>query len=878
MKSKRELRAPIVITFLGVFIFIGLLSYGAAHAAETGRIEGVVKDAGTGMTLPGALVEAQRIVEGGGETKKFVQMTDVDGKFRILMVPAGDYNVVVTFMGYRPGIVLAPVAPGISTEITVALVTTIIKDIEIYKYGSEVVQILRDESAAIDVIDDSFIEDMPIRGRSYQSIMEILPGVVSGADGETHVRGGREGEVGWIIDGHVTNDPATNTFGTNLNMNSIEKMEVITGGFSAEYGNYMSGIVNVVTKSGSDKFHGTLDLYIQDDSLDKKRGDESYRSIDPGITLEGPIVKGKLTFFISADYSDYEVQFPGYQGPITWNGFNTYSKFSWTVTPDDTLKFSYLRSYAYIDFATLDYPKDDYYDQEQNTNGFAVDWKKAMDGGNYLFILAADYYNIDIYFGSVDDPTDLTLLKRASVYGTDGDQIWAELGLEDPHAEPGYLGTEYINIDGAYRVWQMGTREWYSFSTRFMITKFDDHFIKIGLGVSQIDFTMRYADAGQDWYVYMSGLGWLGDNPFDYEEGEPYYHLDPFDTTIAVKTTSMDGFVQESWSIYDSLTLNAGVRWDYFEINEANNISPRLGLAYSPSSRCKYFLSYGHFYNRMSVYNHIFSSSERSFTEKYYDSDVYEIAYEVPEKLKNEKTIATEIGTEQQVTDNMTFTLTTTYKEFYDMLGEIDVSPASSISGGVRQMKNLGHGNYWGIEAKFKKRLSHNFSGRLSYTYSEATGTESGEHANFSDSSIPIPQEGVEVYLDWDRRHIAKLSFSYELPWDLTFNGIYSYASGLPWTPFSNSWLRDSEGHLRIETRYEKDRRNTERIPPNQTFDLSVIKSITISGRYKFTVRVDGFNLFNYYNVYRRYGNASDYQDWYIGIGRRMQIGMSFKF
>src|SRR6185503_16610149 len=138
----------------------------------------------------------------------------------------------------------------------------------------------------------------------------------------------------FLVDGIDTTDPVTATFGTNFNFDAIQEISFLTGGFDAEYGRATGGVVNVITKSGGNEFSGTADVRYTGDSFTEKGEHfdpdaQSNKSLTPGATLGGPIMRDKLWFFLADEYNNTETkqafeaateEFKGnyYLGKLTW--------------------------------------------------------------------------------------------------------------------------------------------------------------------------------------------------------------------------------------------------------------------------------------------------------------------------------------------------------------------------------------------------------------------------------------------------------------------------------------------------------------------------------------------------------------------------------
>ena len=233
-----------------VFITILFLLISSAFSGVTGKIEGIVKDSDTGILLPGVNV----IVEG----TTIGAATNQNGYYVILNVPAGTYTVKAMMIGYVPFVFEnVKVSIDLTTKTDFDLTRTVLEAAESVVVIAERPLLRRDEFTSRTTVSAEDIDLQPID--SFQDIARNQAGVVG-----SHFRGGRTGEVLILIDGLPVKDPA-GTYSGNLGgftadipEAGIQEMEITLGGFSAEYGNVQSGVLNLAMKEGSSKYAGRV--------------------------------------------------------------------------------------------------------------------------------------------------------------------------------------------------------------------------------------------------------------------------------------------------------------------------------------------------------------------------------------------------------------------------------------------------------------------------------------------------------------------------------------------------------------------------------------------------------------------------------------------
>ncbi|MCF7886256.1 MAG: TonB-dependent receptor [Candidatus Marinimicrobia bacterium] len=277
----------ILITLL--LVILPLMIFGQT----SGKISGVVTNKQTGEPISGVNVVVQ------GPTTPRGAATGPNGEFTILYVPVGTYTVKATYMG---------MADVVINNVNVSLDHTTQLNIEMRPQDIEGESITitaqrelvrQDETNATTVKSAEEISNMPIRG--VENLVATTAGVVKQDNsGSMNIRGGRSGGTAMYVDGVLVNDPYNNASRVYLPNNAIQEMSVQTGGFSAEYGEALSGIIAVTTQVGSEDYHASFEA-LTDNMLsaeDKYLGTYSYGFEEYVGTISGPIIPGtRHTFF-----------------------------------------------------------------------------------------------------------------------------------------------------------------------------------------------------------------------------------------------------------------------------------------------------------------------------------------------------------------------------------------------------------------------------------------------------------------------------------------------------------------------------------------------------------------------------------------------------
>ena len=290
--------------------FTSLAVRPAAAQTTTGRISGTVVDS-SGAVLPGATVTATH------EQTQLAKSatTDKDGAFLIVSLPNGTYSVAAEMPGFRKQLKTGYqlVADGRLTADFTLPVGQMSEVVEVTVAG-ETVNTTSGEIAR--VVDREQVQNMALNGRNYMQLATLIPGspllndnaldIMTGLGIGTSINGGRGNTSLLTVDGGFNMDSGSNNSQiSNVGIDFIEEVSIKTANFSAEYGRNSGANINVVTRSGSNDFHGSLYEYHRNEGLDANNYFSNARSVarsalsynDFGWTLGGPIMKNKLFFF-----------------------------------------------------------------------------------------------------------------------------------------------------------------------------------------------------------------------------------------------------------------------------------------------------------------------------------------------------------------------------------------------------------------------------------------------------------------------------------------------------------------------------------------------------------------------------------------------------
>ena len=280
-------------------------------ADVTGTILGVITDPSSAV-VQGVQVKATNV-----ETNQTSETTsDATGQYRILALPIGRYKVEATSPGFQ-AFVETGVVLSVNEQRRVDIVLRVGATQQEVSVNADAVQVETTNTQLGDVIDEKKILGLPLNGRSYIDLLGLQTGVAPASTrgegpGTISVNGQRENSNGFLVNGGDVSGAANFEAGVQPNLDAVQEFRLLTNGFDAEYGRFSGGIMNTITKSGTNSIHGTVFEFLRNDALDARgffdTGKGALKKNQYGYAVGGPALKNRLFWFTD------------YQGDRTING------------------------------------------------------------------------------------------------------------------------------------------------------------------------------------------------------------------------------------------------------------------------------------------------------------------------------------------------------------------------------------------------------------------------------------------------------------------------------------------------------------------------------------------------------------------------------
>lgn len=802
----------------------------ASAQGPTGRIEGYVRDAQGGV-LPGVTMTLRN--QESGVSRSIV--TEPDGRYAFPALAPGKYTVVAQLSGFANDEVRdIAITIGFEHRLDVTLGVKSLQENVTVKGEAPVIDTTKAEVSG--VVTREQIETLPINSRQYLSLALLVPGTTLDATrsffATVNVGGSMSfNGTGNIVDGMINNWAEDGEPRQDLPEDAVEEFKVTNASYKAEFGLATGGVVQVVTKSGTNRLRGTAFEYFRDKSLNSKGIFETkkpeYRRHQFGASAGGPIVMNRVHFFGAVERTDTEEfytvntgqpQFYGaLEGTFPLPSFrNLYSgRGDWQISNAQSVFARYLQ--------------EDERKACQGCGGISASGRdeeiprRSVVAG-HTWIRGNSRVN-DFRFQ----------YAYAAFYGyPGGTQSWSQTGqfpaerLERSSRQYRFPSFSYgNNYDYISPEKRWGIRDTYTMN-------FSTHNVKVGAEYNYMPYTSEDA-------LNLAATGgtytFTVDQPFDPGNAASLaslrsasnYSATSNATTVSHPTKYYVAFIQDDWRPRSNVTVNLGLRYErlYGSANEdldpaafprplpyvdvskrgdKNNFGPRAGVAWDVRGdgdtvvRAAYGIYYGHIrllgtlpeFNNYKTFS--ITISNPAYPDPFLGQDPTQFI--VSSATPNLTVVANDMvqPLAQQVTGGVSFKLSDVFALHVDGVynrargdyKQLDINARNPPVTGPRPLPEFGRITqvrpdadlkYRALYTKLEKRYSRNHQFMVSYTLTN------------SDDNNPMGRylDPFDLSLDWgpsggERRHAIVASGSVRLPFDVTLGSVWTLRSQLPWT------------------------------------------------------------------------------------------------
>jgi outer membrane receptor for ferrienterochelin and colicin len=812
-------------------------------AGTNGVLEGIVRDKKTHEGLPATNVYVVELRLGIS--------TEIDGRYRLRNIPAGRYTVRFTHIGYTSYSVReVGINPDLRTVVDADLEASDVQLDEIVVVQERPL-VQHDATGTMYVVSGEDLTALPL-----QDVTSVL-GLKAGVTLEGNIRGGRVNEVSYLIDGLPVQDLMGGSVGTVLPMSSVFGMSLYTGGYDPEYGNALSGVVNIITRTGGDDHK----VYARVDKDDFFRIKQTNQTLDGEISMSGPLVPGSLFYTVAARgistntrwWQDLERYFPNAVDK-TFNGF---AKLDYVVSP--SLRVGAQMLFSRHDWRDYEYPWR--YDlgglppEQKTSNRMAVILSNAVSNTfHYSASLSRYYISSLINDGAREEvtsanPWEYDFFLRYVVAGKRS--WWARASQESYTGK--FDGTVILEKDHALKFGAEATL----YRLNSDIVRFEPRMTFFGKPIAtepQIDYGSAYRYFPRSGVLYVQDRidvldqGGLLNFGFRYDfldvrATRPPLALAPHDTTGSVLTPPSEGGLKQSFS-------------------------PRMGVMMQLDENSFLTISVG-LYTQYPLFDHLYTGLDRVS------------ALTGNPGLEPERSRVWEVSYKRVLPMSVVVSATYFQKSTTNLIdSKTFVAGDSKISGsyGFAEYVNDPYAESSGLEFTVSRDRGEWLTGELSYTYMKAEGTSGAEYQGFNLAQYGYAIGPSVFPLSWDQRHSVTTTLNVKTPEHVDAHIVAHMRSGRPYTyyPTSTGFVPvPSAGFFSV---------NNQRMPGYTNIDF-VLEHYFNPGWWPgatVTVYCDIRNITDEQNVAwmdsngRIGGELSDPSGYFIG--RRTRVGLRIAF
>jgi hypothetical protein len=873
MKSFAKLTALCALTLL---VLNALPA--AAQVATTGGIRGTVTDPEGGV-MPGTTVRAISSALVAGQQ---VAIASGSGVYRFPSLPVGTYVLEASMPGFqsvRQENVVVSLGQTLNVDLQLGDVT-ISEEIVVVAEASQVSTV--DNKVDFNLGED-FIERQPLF-RDVTSMINYAPGVQA-----TQAYGAASGaQNSYNMDGVDVSDPELGGRWILPSMDWVEEVQVAGIGADAEYGGFTGGVLNVITKSGGNEFHGDVRAYYSGGGLNSENapegseGSESVKSdIDGSASVGGAIVQDALWYFASVNGRRRTVEpffTEGAPANDRDNSERTETRFlgklTWQASPSNKLV-------GMVDWDNRDWEYRFVGDlvlasasekQESPNFVYSATWESLINNNNFLTVKLTG-------FDGQDDRLPYFGLDRPGREDFDTGFEWDNLKITE------YKDVSRLTLDASWNLFADG-----------LLARNDSHSFKFGVQIEQMN---------SDFVTHRNGGFSYFDDSY-YCDSLDAYFADPFcgvyssdwggEWSLATKSDGFHGYAQDSWKI-GPVVVNAGVRYSKYvgnfddpvsdptaggsDVYDVDMWAPRLGFVWDLTGEGRSVVKahYGVFFEGMTVtvFDREASGNARSDTV-YLDYNFDTGEFDIPaggsiearaqmdpgiEHPSVEQVVAT---FEQQIGRRLLLGVDYIYRDFKDInamvVSNVDdydpqvtiPSPTDSPAGGaslpffdlLEPQENLitnpdeATREYQSVVVRLRKSYSDGWAIDGSLVWSDLTGNANygvtGYRTGFDDLNGFINADGT---LPENSEWVFKLTGSVDLPWTIVLSGFFQYQTGEYWTPY----VRMRDLYFNDRTTVFMTPRGSEQFDDRSVLDLRLEKTVNLGGARALSFFVDAFNV-----------------------------------
>lgn len=821
----------ILIVIIVVFSIIPTVYGQTPTSVLEGEISTVGPD-GNSVNLSGAKI----ILKDSTKPSEAITLfSDDTGNFKFTELKAGNYTLEISLEGFI----------GVKKDTVINENQTVREDFRLELDSVTATVSVETESNAVNTTDSTVsekissktLQNAPLMEEKFQESLPLIPGIVRGPDGLVNIKGAQSSQSGTLVGSTNGDDPVTGNMAIDLPLEAVEKVEVVSNPYSAEFGSFTGGVVQLQTRSGSNKWNFGLTNFFP--RLRERGGSlRGIESIKPRLTFSGPLIKDKLFFFQTFEYKFLQTRIeslPELKSDTRLESFNSFTRIDYNFSETHRLNATFALFPQKFDFVNL----NTFNPQDTSANLHQRGW---------MFALNDQYVTKK---GGILQTTFSVKQADADVFGNS-----AEVFTIAPQINSGGFfnrqNRETLRYEGQ-AIYSFPSFEWngqhfLKFGGGFGYTSFDGTNINKNVRIARADGTLNQIQT------------YIGDGILNRNKSEIGF------------------FIQDKWTLNPRLTVDLGVRFDRDNLGETLNPAPRLGFVFSPFQDNKTVIrgGIGLFFSKIPLNIGVFEQNQNVVIKRFNADGTTPLGETLFRNVLENRDIKTpysigwNLQFDREISDRLFIRVGYEQRETKrDFL--LNPFLSANSNEGIYQLGNGGSSSYRELLLMARVRLQKNRDLFFSYTRSRAVG-DLNTFGNFA-GNIPNPivrkNEYSRLAFDAPNRFIFWGDIG--LPFNVTFTPVIDWRNGFPY-----SIVDENQNFI-------GGRNADRRFPDYFSADFQILKDFKVGFRGKeYTLRagVKFFNLTNHFNPRDVQNNidSTDFGGFYNGVGRRTRFKFEIVF
>ena len=679
-------------------------------------------------------------------------------------------------------------------------------------------------------------------GQDFQEALPLLPGVIRGLDGQIRIKGGRANQTSTLVNTATVSDPFTGQAALRLPVVAVQSVRVLSNPFSAEYGRFSSGVVEVNTRGGTDEWK-----WLFEDPIPRFRWIDGHthgvESASPHFTFAGPLKRGKLYLFQSLAYGYDTVRVPSLPDPNNVRvaeSANTYTQIDWNLTANHQFTAALTTDPQNMDFANIDTFNPQQVTADYHQRGFFV-------SATHRWIMASGGF-VQTLFAA----------KRLDAQVFPANPVAGRMVLFPEQNS----GSFFEQQDRRTRLYQ-----WSQTLHLRPLQSAGRHLLTFGYS-----------------YAHSTYQGRISNQPVRVlREDGTLSSVIAFDAALASRaaTNELALFAQDNWQIHPRFTLDLGVRLDRDNLSaEPLNVAPRAGFVFAPTrdNRSAIRGGFGVFFDKIPINVGIFPDIPAQTITRYAadgstivngPATFTHVVSTTDGGLRVPYSLGWSLQFDRELRPGLLLRLGYEGREVF---GDFYVDPHQVTNGSAQlRLFNSGRQSYREYLAMLRWKPVERTTLYASYVYSCARGELNDYNQFFGNFPAPLIRANQFGTMSSDAPHRGLMWGVIGLPHKLDFIPVLDVHTGFPFSRLDQDWnyigLRNQAGRLRtfvgLDTKIQ------------YPFDFKFHHH-----RFQFRAGLSVLNVLNYFNPrdVQQYVGSPNFGKLYNSVGRLWRIDGDFDF